>query len=430
VINIKKILFLALALHGPYSYAKNFAEINYSRTFRESSPQLNNFNNDWVTTKIIHNTKNKRINFSLDAGATLGINNKKVFLSVRELNIELDHKKTNFKLGRQVLDWNEGIEAWGLNHLNSQDGLSETKNSQEGLTGISIERKLGNFNVHLFGSLLYIPQLKPGYEFGNDGTIFTRSEWIKPPPSKVLFRNITIPVHYDIVIPEAKDILFHSTIGLQNSYEWSSGEVSAFGIYKPENRLRINGTGHLDQDSLKAMVKAKPFVNHHLLLGAKVKQSVGSLNLIASVDYDRPKDGGDSSFIFNIKEFKPVYIERVYSSFSMNIKKTNYALELSYIKLIDEKGANDEFFSTTSKWTNAISFKVDYSYNDFFLITSEFNHDFFWKDSILKSRFSYKINKDLFTSIGAELIASPEDDSYWSYFRTNDNLFTEISYLF
>jgi hypothetical protein len=132
---------------------------------------------------------------------------------------------------------------------------------------------------------------------------------------------------------------------------------------------------------------------------------------------------------FNIN---PRYDKEAYAHMSLNYDKhRKYKLTLNYIHLISGNiRGNDDFFSDTVKWKSTIGGGIQYFFNDSFDAAVDLKYDLIRSDNIIKGEVKYNYQKHITLALGLEILKAPDDASYWSYYRTNDTLYSTVGFIF
>lgn len=355
------------------------------------------------------------------------------------------YKNSNYELtvGRKILDWNENEKYWSLGFLNGLQSFSLLSTEEEGVTGLLYHQHFENFEIELLGSYLFIPQLNPSIDF-EGGQIKSRSEWMRLPPRRTVVSGLEVGINYNVANYQVEKIIFNKSLGGNLLYKWKKGGFSAFAIYKPENRLRVNASAYYDNlGTGKVIVTADPTVNHHAYYGFQVFQNFYDVLLRGGFSYVDPNAKLGKDFLIDIsnarKTFKseyfninPRYDKEVYSHMSANyIPNSQFQFSLNYIQLIsDNVRGNDDFFSDTVKWKQTIGIGAKFLFWESFSTAFDLKYDFVRKDNIMKGEAKYNYKNEVSITLGYEILKAPDNSSYWSYYRTADTFFGQIGFIF
>ena len=364
----------------------------------------------------------------------------------------------DFAIGRKILDWNPNEKFWGTNNLNSRRNFTLLDLKREGLVGLHHSSEVGNLQFDIFFSYLHIPTLNPKIEVAN-GRVVSESEWVVLPPTRttVEIDGIVryIPINYSIDEPSYGDTVFKKSLGLRTSYRWEVGDgrpgsASVYGLYKPENFLRINAEAVLDRSEQREVsVTASPIVNHHVLLGANVSQSVegidGTWTLSLGAEYIDPntKIGRDFDAIdpMQMKEsnrhfksnffvLKPNYDRESYFQGSLSHSNEAALFSLNYFKLLSRPLIVDDFYSRSNQWIDALGVNIKVNADERFDLGLDVKYDLGREDFLIVAEVGYLVNREFFMGIGLEVLDSPRSDSFWAPYRANDSLYFRIGHIF
>ncbi len=351
--------------------------------------------------------------------------------SVPEAFLRTERGNTQVYYGRHIVDWNPHEQFWLLGDLNAQRGFNLLEEDEEGLAGIHLIHQQEFLKIDILASYVYIPQLNPGYVIKN-GQVTSVTEWSKLPPKQVYYNNATVPIYYELEMPEMKTIIFQPSVGGRVKMNWSEqGGVSVYGIYKPENQVRLNATGHYEQDTMEqARVRAKPFVNHQWIYGAEVEQAVGDVVAQVGGMAVIPEHGQDPTFKFEPLKIEPVYEDFYYGFASATYKKPEMSLGLHHVKSFSPPAQKENLFGKKIHWQNASGVKYDYIFNDYWSLNLAYRYDWQMQDRLWVQSVTYHVNAQASISAGLEMLDSPNADSFWAAYRSNDTTYARLNYIF
>lgn len=362
--------------------------------------------------------------------------------SLQEAYVRLQGDSYQFSIGRRILDWNTNEKYWSLGYLNANQAFTLLSTEEEGVTGALFKKYAGQFEFDILLSYVFIPQVNPAIDFKN-GEVKSKSDWIRLPPKRTVVNGLEVPIYYKLNKVNYSRIIFNKSLGGNIRYKWKQGGVSAFAIYKPENRLRANASAFYDNITLnQVVVEADPTVNHHAYYGLQVFQAFGDLKTRGGLSYVDPNTRLGKDFPVDIsnarKTFKsdyfainPSYDKEAYAHLSANLDRKSYILSLNYIHLLTKNvRSSDDFFSDAVKWKRALGGSVTYFFTDSFNILFDLKYDFERYDNIIKSEIVYNYKNQVHVSLGLEVLKAPLDTSYWSYYRANDTLYSSVGFFF
>lgn len=419
-------------------------ELSFEKFYRLNKPIYRSESGDWLEFSFETARPTKQLDTFIMGDARFYFqDNNSLNYSVQEAYVVYKGDDFSATVGRKILDWNINEKYWSLGYLNANQSFTLLGTEEEGVTGVLLNKTLGNFNFELLGSYLFIPQINPSIDFKN-GNVHSRSEWVRLPPTKTVVSGLEVPIYYSITDYKISKIIFNKSLGGNIRYAWRNGGVSAFAVYKPENTLRINASAYYDNlGTGKVNVTADPTVNHHAYYGLQVFQSFGDIKARGGLSYIDPNAKLGKDFLIDIsnarKTFRseyfninPRYDKEAYAHISLNFERSkSYKLTLNYIHLISHNiRGNDDFFSDTVKWKSTFGGGAQYFFNDSFDLAMDLKYDVIRKDNILKGEARYNYDSQISVTLGLEVLKAPDDNSYWSYYRTNDTLYSKIGFIF
>lgn len=423
--------------------------VTFEKFYRLNKPLYQSNTGDWIgfsykDDPIKSNSEKKVDTFFMGDLRLYFQDNNSLNYSFQEGYVSYTNADYNLYVGRKILDWNENESYWSLGYLNANQAFTLLSTEEEGVTGIHFnKRQSENFEYDILLSYLFIPQVNPSIRFKN-GEVESHSEWMRLPPKSTVINGTTVPIYYKVKNYQYEKILLNKSLGFNLKYKYRGGIFSAFAVYKPENKLRINAEAYYDNVTLnKVVVEADPTVNHHAYYGVQWSQAFGDVKVKGGVSYVDPnaKIGKDIP-IFDIQNSRktfssdyftinPRYDREAYSHLSANIYRKKYNITLNYIHLLSNSVRNaDDFFSDTVKWKRAVGAGITYFFNDYFSILADLKYDLSRKDNILKGEVKYNYHNRIYVSAGLELLKAPSDNSYWSYYRASDTLYSSIGFFF
>lgn len=442
--NLHSLLFFILILTISSNAHAATAEISFEKFYRLNKPIYRSESGDWLGLSFeTAPPKHDLDTFLMGDLRFYFQDNNSLNYSIQEAYAVYKDVDFTLTVGRKILDWNQNEKYWSLGYLNALQSFTLLSTEEEGVTGAILSSTWGNFSFDILGSYLFIPQINPSIDFKN-GNVHSRSEWVRLPPKRTVISGVEVPIYYNISDYQVEKIIFNKSLGANIKYSWLNGGVSAFAIYKPENKLRVNADAYYDNlGTGKVIVTAEPTVNHHAYYGVQVYQSFGDIKSRAGLSYIDPNAKLGKDFLVDIsnarKTFKseyfninPRYDKEAYAHVSLNYdKQKTYKLTLNYIHLISNNiRGNDDFFSDTVKWKSTFGGGFQYFFNDSFDIAFDLKYDIIRADNILKGEVNYHFNQELTVALGLEVLKAPDNNSYWSYYRTSDTLYSKIGIIF
>tara|TARA_R110002072_G_scaffold64203_4_gene159568 strand:+ start:7327 stop:8619 length:1293 start_codon:yes stop_codon:yes gene_type:complete len=357
-------------------------------------------------------------------------NDQGAIFSLSEAYITKTQGRTSYSVGRKILPWNPNEKTWGLNELNGQRAFNLTETNQEGISGLHFVRQASYSKLHIFASFLHIPQLNPTFTT-DKGIIKGKNEWANLPPTRVRFQDNDVPVYYKVIFPEISEIILQPSAGIYNSWESSDNTFYGYATFKPENSIRINATGYYEQfEEERALVTAKPFVNHHVVTGLGWKNEGERVSYGVNVERISPLNGKDDSFVFESLKIEPIYRDETFVTSQLSWNTDRFNVELAHIYLAEGNDVISNAFAKKPRWRNAVGLGTSYSFTDNFNVNVNVKRDLELSDVVIKSQLNYKLSKHTLVSSGVQLIEAPDENSFWAPYRVNDSVFSRISFLY
>jgi len=417
--------------------SKHDISLTFQKYFRLNKPQTSGTSSNQFLLSYYNNNDILRMDSSLMYFQEV----KNFSFSIPEFYIKTMKKDFYISIGRKIIPWHINEQFWQLGHLNGLRSYTLNDDKQEGLTGVYIGKNLNkNLKLNFFISGLYIPQLNPGFDSKN-GEIQNRTDWGVVRPTEVPINNIKTSIKYNINEQNILDIVIQKSLGLRLTYNNDDIEFSGFFIYKPESKLRINVDASLVGTTLTA--NTIPEVNHHLVSGIESKIHFGKqLFVFGIVDINPFASIGSDLDRLTIKLREQKAFKYEYFAYKANFENERYIHSSYYFSnsflsgnisaiyyLTKHNEGNDTFSTSAVKWTKAIGFSLKKDLLDWWKIYGSLRYDFSKSDNVLnvENLFTYKKINLL---IGLQLLKSPNDNSYWSSFRTNDSIYTNLTYRF
>ena len=354
-------------------------------------------------------------------------------VSVPEAYISRNIGRSEYTLGRKIVDWQKSSPFWAMGEINPLKNFSLMEQDQEGLFGLHFARKTDSWGFMVYASGINIPQINPTFS-AEDGTVIGKNEWSYPPPSAVRFRGSDIPIFYTVEYPEASKIVLQNSVAMKIDYKSDFAHCTLFGGRKPEPGIRINATGFYDQSGDRAVVRAKPFVNHHYFWGSGCDKSFdalsGKLEISAGVEGVVPERGTDESFEFEALKIQPVYERLTYMTAQAKWSNPYASLSLNSLYLADGDTVNTNVFAEKPRWRRAVGGQFSWSVLENLSVFMDYKFDIKTRDTVFLSRMDYRIFKHVSVGGGVQILDSPDENSFWAPFRSNDSFVGQVAYLF
>jgi hypothetical protein len=275
---LHSLLFLGFISLNSYAYT---GSVSYEKYYRLNKPLYSSSSGDVITFSYDSAPVDPAKKIDVFGMGDLRLyfqDNNAVNYSLQEAYVRYKSETYNLFVGRKILDWNTNEKYWSLGYLNGNQAFTLLSTEEEGVTGALFNKSIGRFEFDVLLSYIFIPSLNPSIDFQN-GDVKSKSDWVRLPPRKTVISGTEVPIYYNTPSYKLSKIIFNKSLGGNVRYKWKQGGVSAFAIYKPENKLRVNAGAYYDNVVLnKVVVDSDPTVNHHAYTGVQIFQAFGDLN--------------------------------------------------------------------------------------------------------------------------------------------------------
>lgn len=355
-------------------------------------------------------------------------------VSVPEAYVSRHIGRSEYTVGRKIINWQKSSPFWAMGEINPLKNFNLLEQDQEGLFGLHFARKTKSWGFMVYASGINVPQINPTFS-AEDGRVVGKNEWSYPPPAAVRFRGSDIPIFYTIEYPQAADVALQNSVAMKLDFNGESLHCSVFGGRKPEPGIRINATGFYDQAGDRAVVRAKPFVNHHYFWGSGCDRTIdnvlsGSVEISAGVEGVVPERGTDESFEFEALKIQPVYERLTYLTAQAKWRNDFASLSLNSLYLADGDTVNANVFAEKPRWRRAIGGQFSWDILESLSLFMDYKFDVKTKDTVFLSRMDYRLFKHVSVGAGIQILDAPDENSFWAPFRSNDSVVGQLAYLF
>ena len=427
--------------------------VSYQNFQRLNDPKRVVRGQDRLLFNLDENYYWKTASFKTDLSWEMFLSDRSMNYSINEAYYFFSYYDLDFSVGRRLLEWNPNEKFWGNNFLNSRRNFTLLDLKREGLLGLHHSSTIKNhLSYDIFFSYFHIPMLNPRIRVA-DGNVTSDSEWVNLPPEQTVIYGVSMPIYYYLNRPRYRDTILKKSLGGRLVYHWRkpeeehSGNLSLYGLYKPENSLRINAEASVEGERISVM--ANPIVNHHIIGGLSVNQEIDDFDrtwaFSSSIEFINPnaKIGKDFDAIdpMRIKEnsrhfesnyfvLMPSYDKEFYWQGRVSFSNEQSSYSLHYFKLLSRPLVGDDFYSQANRWINAIGFDIKVNLNKRLDVGLDFKYDFDRKDNLLTAEFGHIINNTFLLGVGLELLSSPKDKSFWAPYRANDSMYVRMGHMF
>ena len=338
------------------------------------------------------------------------------------------------KFGRQILAWSTVDHTWGFGKLNNRKNFDFFDPGQEGLIGLHYENRSTNgFFWRAFGSGLYVPESNPSLDVNKSrNTITSRNPWANAPAASTNISGIETPIQYIVDYPKISEIIYRYTVGANAGWENKNWVIDGYIIRKPENQISTKVEVALAQDAKSVKAFIKPEVYYHDLYGGNLKYRNADLEMYVSGIAIRPNtypDGNTTATTYT--EIKTEKRREDYVGGGISRTNDRFGMGFNYVARLSPFDRTRDSLAQDPRWNQAVNAFVMRNFNEYFRLSADIKYDMLTTDRLFMLRAGYKVSKELLTTIGVNMIGTPNNGkSYWSPFTNNDALFAGLRYLF
>lgn len=396
---------------------------------------------------------NTKKNFELKSRMN---NEEQLMYSIREANVEWNYSDSQIVLGRKNLNWSKADAAWGLGKVNNRVNFDFLEPGQEGLTGITYRKTvMKNFDVSVFGSFVYIPELNPGMKIDKDnGTIECQNPWCSAFDSSAPIEGKDIPIFYNVNYPKIEEIVNRQSFGINFDYKRNldiealsekSGDIlaknndivarlNAFFMRKPENTLSVSAEIKYKVDEQLIYVDATPEVYYHDVSGGNISIDLAKYDLSLTGSYisispNVYPDGGQKYIEYT--GIKPNKKKEEYLSSGITFDNGTLKIVSGYIARVSEFDTENSLLVEYPRWNQAINLAASAKLTRKLQLEFDYKFDMLTEDRITMFNSSYMLGPNIIAGLGFNIIGTAKGkDSFWSNFENNDSLFSSLKFRF
>lgn len=341
--------------------------------------------------------------------------------------------KDNVKFGRQILSWSMVDATWGFGKLNNRRNFDYFLPGQEGLIGLSYERKSSNgMRYRTFLSGLYVPEMNPSLDIDKkDGTITSRHPWADAPASSTVYEGTPMQIKYDVDYPEISEVIYRYSVGANIGYESKHWVLDNFIMRKPENQLTADVDVNVDFATKTVNAAIAPKFYYHDVYGSTLKYRNQDMEMYLSGIAVRPNTIPDVDEKVRYTEIKNKKRREDYVGGGISKSNDLYTLAFNYVARLSPFDRNKDDLAIDPRWNQAINFFASRNFGRFFSISGDAKFDMLTTDRLVMLRAIYRVSRELQMNFGVNMIGTPEDGkSFWSPYTNNDAIFGGLRYVF
>ncbi len=355
--------------------------------------------------------------------------------SIKEALLEFRYSRSRVALGRTNLEWSHVDKIWGLGKVNNRINFNHFEPGQEGLVGVFYDEKLSNgFNIGLFGSLVYVPEMSQGMVVDNSkGTIECRTAWCDAPSPSARIDNRDVPIYYNVNYPDVEDVVFKPSFGMQMGYSYEKFHMNAFYLKKPENEISVLAEIVVEPDVSQIDVDVTPQFYYHDVKGGNLElQVTDNLKIFGSGISTIPNKypTGDNPYI-QYTGIKPKKKREDYLSGGAAYSNGDLKVQLGYIARVSEFDTESDILVNYPRWNQAAHFSFSKYFSRKIFVALDHKYDMLTEDRLTMFKTSYSFGPSVVASLGVNVIGTnPSEESFWTKFENNDSVYSSLKYTF
>lgn len=343
------------------------------------------------------------------------------------------NSKNQIKFGRQILAWSEVDSIWGFGKLNNRRNFDFFNPGQEGLVGLSYERKSSNgMRYRTFVSGIYVPEMNPSLDIDKkDRTITSRHAWSDTPASQAQVEGRMMDIKYDVNYPDISEVIYRYSFGGNIGWESEHWELDNFFMRKPENSTTPEV--EINVDFVQNVVNAEitPRFYYHDLYGSTLKYKNQDLEMYVSGIAVRPNEFPDVDEQVRYTRIKSKKQREDYVGGGIMRSNDLFSVGLHYVARLSPFDRSKDELTPDPRWNQAIGVNASRNFGRRFSLMADVKFDMLTTDRLFMLRGQHKLSKNLLMSAGVNMIGTPtEGKSYWSPFTNNDSIYGGLRYVF
>lgn len=342
--------------------------------------------------------------------------------------------KDRIKFGRQILPWSTVDEVWGFGKLNNRRNFDYFTPGQEGLIGLSYERKSSNgMRYRAFVSGLYVPEMNPSLDIDKkDKSITSRHPWADVPASQTVYEGVPMPIKYTVEYPEISDVIYRYSVGANIGFESKHWVLDNFIIRKPENQFTADVEVNIvfsPTDVVNANVGAAFY--YHDVYGSTLRYRNHDIEMYVSGIAIRPQSYPDVDEKVRYTEIKNQKRREDYVGGGISRSNDLYTMAFNYVARLSPFDRDKDDLALDPRWNQALNVFLLRNFGRKYSVSADAKYDMLTSDRLFMLRANYQATKELVVNFGVNMIGTPSDGkSFWSPYTNNDAVFGGLRYVF
>lgn len=341
--------------------------------------------------------------------------------------------KDKVKFGRQILPWSTVDTVWGFGKLNNRKNFDYFQPGQEGLIGLSYERKSSNgMRYRAFVSGLYVPEMNPPLDIDKKNqTISSRSPWADTPASTAEVEGQLMDVKYDVNYPEINDVIYRYSVGANIGFENDHWVLDNFIMRKPENNLTADVQVNVDFVTKQVNAQITPEFYYHDVYGSTLKYRNRDIEMYISGIAIRPNTFPDVDEKVRYTQIKNEKRREDYMGGGIIRSNDLYTIGFNYVARLSPFDREKDDLALDPRWNQAINLIAARKVTRRLLLSTDIKFDMLTTDRLIMASAEYTVSKFMVMNFGVNMIGTPADGkSFWSPYTNNDSVYGGLRYVF
>lgn len=395
----------------------------------------NKFNTDFE----IHYHEPVRSKFSLELEKKFQlsglINDQSLtMLSLQEAYLGIHAtSRDHFRLGRQILDWSKVDAIWGFGKLNNRKNFNFFTPGQEGLVGLSHDRKFSNgLRWGLFLSGIYVPELNPAMDYDEKNKSLTsRHPWADAPAQTAEVEGVMMGIQYNLNYPDISDVIYRYSIGAKLGFETEHFSFNSFVMRKPENTITPDVEVNVDFIQGSVNAKIDPRFYYHDIFGSTLSYQNKDLTVYLSGIGIRPNEYPDVDEKVRYTEIKNKKRREDYVGGGLVKANDIYSLGFDYVARLSPFDRNKDELTPDPRWNQAIGIHGQRKFGRNYSLRGDLKYDMLTTDRLVMLEGRYRASKSMELTAGLNMIGTPESGkSFWAPYTNNDSIYGGLRYVY
>lgn len=354
--------------------------------------------------------------------------------SVNEAYLTNRWGRSEFQIGRAILDWSDVDDHWSYGKINHRQNFNYFEPGREGLVGLMYKHRFASgFRFHFFGTPVSIPELNPALDINKQsGTITSKNPWAKVPAATARISSSNVPIFYDVDYPNIGQAILRPAGGLNLGWENKHWEAGMYYMRKPENQISetVDVSYNSGDDVVNARVK--PQFYYHDVYGGNLRWKNKDVTVYVSGIAVRPNTYPDGDNL--AAQYTQIEMEKRredYVGGGISQENDLVSMGFDYVARLSPFNRQNDILAEDPRWNQAVHGWVRYFINSHFQTSVDGKYDMLTTDRLFMAQATYYPTKAIGVNAGVNMIGTPKNGkSYWSPYTNNDAVYAGVRYLY